>query len=407
MAIIDVDLSKAENFDDGVPLEAFQKLRAEEPVYWQDEEDGTGFWSVTRYQDLKYVSTHPQEFSSWRGGTNLFDMPEKDLEMVRTMMINMDPPQHGKFRRIVSRGFTPKMIDDLEPMIKELAHEIIDSVADKGQCEFVNDIACRLPMEVICELMGVPKELRKEVYNLSNRLIGFDDPEYQSSMEDASLAAAEMFVVAEQVGDMKRKCPVQDLSSKILMGEVDGENLSPFEYDCFFLMLAIAGNETTRTVTSNAMTLFMEYPDQKQKLLDDMSLLPRAIEECLRYRPALIHFRRTATCDIELGGKQIRDGDKVLIWYPSVNRDADIFDDPDRFDITRQENDHLAFGVGEHYCLGATLARLQLTVIFEEILTRIPDMELDGPIRRLRSNFIDGIKEMPVRFTPENNGGRA
>ncbi len=409
MSLAHIDLSDPDNFNDGVPHDWFRELRSEDPVYWHGptEFDETGFWCVTRYEDLKHVSSHPGEFSSWRAGTNMFTLDDESLEMTRTLMINMDPPQHGKFRRIVSRGFTPRSIEQLTPRVHELAAAIIDDVAGRGEAEFVTDIAARLPMEVICEVMGVPEELRSTVFNLSNRLIGFDDPEYQTSFEDAGLASAEMYAVAEEVGALKRRCPADDLSTKILHGEVDGENLSQQEYDSFFLLLALAGNETTRNLTSNAMLLFIEHPDQRRILVEDPGLMARGVEECLRYNPAVIHFRRTATENIKLGGKTFAEGDKVIVWYPSANRDEEVFDRGDRFDVTRDAGDHLTFGVGEHFCLGASLARLQLTAIFTQILGRIPDMELAGEVRRLRSNFIDGIKEMPVRFAPEANGGRS
>lgn len=404
----DIDLSNPDNFNDGIPHSRFRELRREDPVYWHPptEFDETGFWCITKYEDVKRISCDPENFSSWRGGSSMFTPEHDQLELTRMIMLNMDPPQHGKFRRIVSRGFTPRSIEQIAPRVRELARDIIDSVAQRGEAEFVTDIASKLPIEVICELMGVPPELRPSVFDLSNRLIGFDDPEYQSSLEDGSLAAAEIYAIAEEVGALKRKCPADDLTTKILHGEVDGENLSQQEYGSFFLLLALAGNETTRNLTSNAMLLLMEHPAERQTLVDEPGLIERGVEESLRYNPVVMHFRRTTTRDMELRGKTLKEGDKVVMWYPSANRDEDVFQDSDRFDVSREDNDHLALGVGEHFCLGASLARLQLNAIFEEILGRIPDMELTGDVRRLRSNFIDGIKEMPVRFTPSSNGRR-
>ena len=402
----DIDLADVDNFNDGVPHEWFTRLRREAPVYWQDEPDGAGFWNVTKYADLISVSRQPNLFSSWRGGTNVFELNQPELEGSRLLMLNMDPPQHAKYRRLVSRGFTPKRIEMLVTHVGELAKAIVDRVAEAGECDFVDAVASRLPMETICEMFGVPDSDRRHIYDLSNKLIGFDDPDFQDNRDEAPAAMAEMFAYAEQLAQDRRRCPHDDLATALLNAEVDGERLTPIEFDSFFMLLALAGNETTRTVTAQGMRLLIEHPDARRRVLDDMRLLPTAVEEILRYNPAVIHFRRTATADTEIRGQKIREGDKVLVWYPSANRDEEVFRDPHSFDVTRTPNEHLAFGIGEHFCLGANLARLQLNTIFHELLTRLPDMEFDGPVRRLRSNFIDGIKEMPVRFTPESRRAR-
>jgi cholest-4-en-3-one 26-monooxygenase len=399
----DIDLADVTAFDDGVPHEWFTRLRKEDPVHWQEEPDGRGFWSLTTHADVIYASRRPDIYSSWLGATNIFDLTVEELEQSRMLMLNMDPPQHGKFRRLVSRGFTPKRIASLEQHVADLAKAIVDDVAEAGRCDFVDQVAARLPMETICEMLGVPESDRRHIYDLSNKLIGFDDPDFQDNRADAPVAATEMYLYAESLATERRKCPMDDLTSVLLEGEVDGERLTTAEFDSFFLLLALAGNETTRTVTAQGMRLLIEHPDQRQHILDDMSLLPSAVEEILRYNPAVIHFRRTAAADVEVRGRRIRKGDKVLLWYPSANRDEEVFANGQRFDVTRNLNEHVAFGIGEHYCLGANLARLQLNTIFREVLTRLPDMEFDGPVRRLRSNFIDGIKEMPVRFTPESS----
>lgn len=398
----DLDLSNPDNFATGFPHDYFAELRRSDPVHWQDEADGPGYWNITKYADLKNISRSPGVFSSWRGGTNVWDLPDEDLEIVRLLMLNMDPPQHAKFRRLVSTGFTPKRIDMLRNHVTQLATAIVDRIAGLGECDFVDTVAAQLPMETICEMLGVPEADRRHVYDLSNKLIGFDDPEFQNSMDDAKEAAAEMYAYAEDIAAKRRRCPMHDLTTVLIEADVDGDGLSAEEFDSFFLLLAIAGNETTRTVTAQGMRLLLEHDDARRQVLDDPTLLPNVIEEILRYNPAVMHFRRTATADTEIRERTIREGDKVVLWYPSANRDEEVFEDPDRFDIHRSFNEHLAFGVGEHFCLGANLARLQLNAIFGEILRRLPDIELAGEVRYLRSNFIDGIKQMPVRFTPES-----
>jgi cholest-4-en-3-one 26-monooxygenase len=405
-SLSDIDLADVDNFNDGVPHAWFTRLRKEAPVFWQDEPDGPGFWNVTKYADLITVSRQPNLFSSWRGGTNVFELGQAELEGSRLLMLNMDPPQHAKYRRLVSKGFTPKRVEMLIAHIGELAKTIVDDVAERGECDFVDAVAARLPMETICEMIGVPDSDRRHVYDLSNMLIGFDDPEFQDNRDEAPQAMAEMFGYADKLAGERRKQPQDDLATALLHAEVDGERLTPTEFNSFFMLLALAGNETTRTVTAQGMRLLIENPAARQRIVDDPRLLPTAIEEILRYNPAVIHFRRTATADTEIRGQRIREGEKVLIWYPSANRDEEVFANPQTFDVSRNPNEHLAFGIGEHFCLGANLARLQLNTIFRELLSRLPDMEFASPPRRLRSNFIDGIKEMPVRFTPESRRPR-
>jgi len=405
-ALEEIDLCNPDYFNEGVPHHWFRALREQDPVHWQEEADGAGFWAITKYEDVKAISRQPRLFSSWQGCTNIFELNEEELAGSRLLMLNMDPPQHAKFRRLVSAGFTPKRIAAMEPHLRELARRTVDRIAERGECEFVADVASRIPMETICEMLGVPESDRQHIYDVSNKLIGFDDPEFQTSMDDGRVASTELFMYASQLGEEKKRCPHDDLATILINAEVDGEKLSEIEFQSFFLLLSIAGNETTRTVTAQGMRLLSAHPALKHRVVQDLSLLPRAIEEILRYNPAVIHFRRTLTEDVELRGKRIRKGQKVVLWYPSANRDEEIYAEPDRFDIDRWPNEHLAFGVGEHYCLGASLARLQLNTIFSELFRRLPDIEVDGPVRYLRSNFIDGIKEMHVRFTPESRQRR-
>ena len=397
----DINLNDLFVFDDGIPHDWFRWMRANDPLRWQSETEGAGYWCVSRYDDAVVVSRDNVLFSSSAGGTNIFEVGDEQLVVLRALMLNMDPPGHSKYRRLVNKGFTPARVANLRSGIVDMSREIVDSIAERGECEFVDDVASQLPMMSICDMLGVPAEDRRHVYDLSNTLIGFDDPEFQVSDEDRMNASVGMFEYAQKLGDERRANPGDDLVSVLVNGEVDGEKLDDLEFNSFFLLIALAGNETTRTVTSQAMRLLIEHPDQRALLVDDPSLLSGAVEEVLRYNPAVIHFRRTATADTQLGGQAIKKGDKVVIWYPSINRDESMFDDPDTFDIRRSPNEHLAFGVGEHFCLGANLARVQLNAILGELVSRLPDMEFAGPVRRLHSNFIDGIKEMRLSFTPQ------
>jgi cholest-4-en-3-one 26-monooxygenase len=399
----DIRLDDPDVFVQGPPHQAFARLRREAPVFWHPEPpgQGPGFWVLSKHADVRRASKAPGLFSSARGGTNIPTPPPEMLERTRALMLNMDPPQHRRFRNIVNKAFTPRMVRRLEPAVREMARRIVDLVAAKGECDFVEEVAALLPMEVICEMVGIPEADRKHIYDLSNTLIGFDDPELSASEEDRMRASAEMFLYAAKVGERARRRPADDLATALVEAEVDGEKLSELEFNSFFLLLCVAGNETTRTVTSNGMLTLIEHPEERRRLVEDPRLVPSAVEEILRFAPAVHYFRRTATADTELRGQRIREGDKVTLWYTSANRDEEVFSEPGRFDVRRHPNDHLAFGVGEHFCLGSNLARMELVVIFEELLRRLPDMELAAPVRRLRSNFVNGVKEMRVRFTPE------
>jgi cholest-4-en-3-one 26-monooxygenase len=399
MRIPDIDLNDLDVFEAGVPHDWFRRLRKAAPVYWHDEPDGPGYWVVTKYEDLRHVSTKPAIFSSARG-TNIFDLDPDGLRQIRSLLINMDPPQHVKHRRLVQKGFTPRQVRPLEPRIREICGKLIDQLVHRDECELVADLAAELPMQVICELVGVPFEDRHLLYDLSNRLIGFDDPDFAASAEDGKIAAAEMYAYAQKLAAERREKPADDLVTKLITAEVDGRKLTDHEFNSFFLLLVLAGNETTRTATTHGVHLLARYPEQRQRLLADPSLIPSAVEEILRFESPLIHFRRTATQDTKIRGVKISSGDKVTIWYPSANRDEEIFPDADTFDIGRKPNAHVAFGIGEHFCLGSNLARLELNVMFEELLRRLPEIQLAAEPKRVRSNFINAIKRMPVRFGP-------
>ena len=407
MKLADIDLSNPDNFVAAVPHDAFRLLRREAPVYWHPEANGSGFWAVTKYDDVVTVSKDPKTFSSEKRGVFVFDPLPEELERMQLMMLMQDPPRHTKLRSLVNRGFTPRMIGQLEGRVRQLTTDILDAVADKGECDFVADIAAELPLHVIADMMGVPASDRHMMFEWSNRLIGFDDPEYQASFDDGKVAAAEVYMYANQLALERRANPKDDLTSVLMNAEVDGQKLTELEFDLFFLLLMVAGNETTRNLISGGMRTLIEHPEQRARLVADPSLMPTAVDEMLRYVSAVMEFRRTATRTVELRGQRIREGDKIIIYYVSANRDEEVFPDPDKFDVGRTPNDHLAFGIGEHFCLGSNLARLEIRVIFEELMRRLPDMELAGPVERLRSSLINGIKRMPVRFTPERQKRRS
>ncbi len=395
----DPKLYDPDTFVPGVPFEAFARLRREAPVFRQVAPTGTPFWVLTKYADVVHVSQDSATFSSARG-TNIEDI-NGGTEL---MMLNMDPPRHTKLRNLVSKGFTPKMVRELEPHVREITNAIIDKVAKRGECDFVTDIAAELPLAVIAELIGVPDDEQHKIFHWGNQMVGMEDPEYGTSHETAMNAAMAMFAYAEQLASQRREHPRSDLVSVLIDAEVDGEQLTPLEFNVFFMLLSVAGNETTRNLTSHGMLALFDHPEQKERLLADPSLMPAAVEEMLRWGSVVMYFRRTATREVEISGQRIGPGEKLTMWYISANRDEEIFPDGDVFDVGRSPNNHVAFGGGgAHFCLGASLARLEIRILFEELLRRLPDIEQAGPAARLRSNFINGIKHLPVRFTPERS----
>jgi len=400
-----VDLTDSRNFVDGVPHEWFAHLRRTDPVHWHEETDGPGFWAVTRHQDCVAVNRDAERFSSYRAGTFLWETPEDQLEQQRLMMVTMDPPLHTRYRRLVNKGFTPRTVSQLGEQIHAVADDIIDRVCEAGTADFVIDVAAELPLVVLAELLGVPAEDRVKMFDWSNRMIGREDAEYQGAQsvaeENAALAAAELFGYAADLYEQKRANPGGDLMSVLSQVELDGERLSELELDLFFMLLAVAGNETTRNLMSGAMVAFSQFPDQWERLRADRSLLPSAVEEMLRFVTPVMNFRRQATEDVEIGGQKVAEGDKVVFFHVSANRDETVFDEPDRFDVGRSPNPHMAFGGGgPHFCLGANLARMEIVVMFEHLLDRLPDLHVAGDVERLQSNFINGVKHLPVEFSP-------
>jgi len=410
MELSDIDLTDSRNFVPAVPHEWFAHLRANAPVYWHEEPGGPGFWCVTKYDDCVNVNRDYENFSSAKRSALSNEIPDEALEGLRLMMLNMDPPLHTRYRRLVNKGFTPRMVAQLEQRIHQAADDIIDAVIDKGQADFVTDMSAELPLQVIADLLGVPQDDRHNMFDWSNRMIGQEDPEFQTDAageEYAQEAAMELYAYAAGLYAKKRADPTEDLMSVLATVEVDGDTLTEIELELFFLLLTVAGNETTRNLISGAMHAFFQHPDQWQRLVEDRSLLSSATEEMLRFVTPVMNFRRQTTRPVEIRGQQIEEDQKVVFFHISANRDEDVFPDPDTFDIGRTPNPHMAFGGGgPHFCLGANLARMEIRVMFQHLLDRIPDIRLDGDPQRLQSSFINGVKHLPVAFTPGAPVGR-
>jgi cytochrome P450 len=418
MTLLDnINLLNLDIFENGEAHAVLETLRHESPVYWNDgNDDVKGFWNVLKYEDVKFVSSHPELFSSAKGivGPGLRDPdhnPNANSQPGGVSIITMDPPRHVKMRRLVNRGFTPRAVNAMEPRIREIATHILNRLADRTECDFVLDIASQLPLAVICGLMGIPEPDWPLMFQLTNQTLGAADPEYQADVvgegERGTVAAQtrtalegrlKMTDFFRSLLEERRKAPGDDLVSVLLESEVDGERLDEVDILAFCFLLVLAGNETTRNAISGGLWALCEYPAERARLQADMSLLDSAIEEILRWTSPLHHMARRANTVIEIRGQKLRSGESVLMWYPSANRDEDVFVDPYRFDITRSPNDHLAFGYHEHFCLGAGFARKEIRVMFEELFARYPRIELNGKPERLRSNFINGIKRMPVRL---------
>jgi cytochrome P450 len=418
MTLIDqVNFLDLEMFERGEAHEAFRVLRHEAPVHWNPGTDELkGFWSVLKYSDIMFVSSHPLLFSSAKGinGPGLRD-PDNNPNAISqpggVSIITMDPPRHVKIRRLVNKGFTPRAVNAMEPQIRHIARLLVDRLADRTECDFVLEVASQLPLAVICGLMGIPEADWPLMFQLTNQTLGAADPEYQAEVMpedqrgtvtastrtglDGRLKMTAYF--ADLLKDRRASGPGDDLVSILLESEVDGERLDEVDILAFCFLLVLAGNETTRNAISGGLLALCEHPAERARLLADMpGLIDTAVDEILRWTSPLHHMSRRATDDVEIRGQLVQKGDAVLMWYPSANRDEDVFADPYRFDVSRRPNDHLAFGYHEHFCLGAGFARKEIRVMFEELFACYPRIDLAGPPARLRSNFINGIKRLPV-----------
>ena len=395
----DINLISPETFAaTGHPWEQYAWLRKNAPVYWHDEPNGPGFWAITKYEDVRTISRLPKVFSSYETSVMLPDPDPMGLYAQRLMMLNMDPPQHDRFKLLVSRGFTPKNAPLLRPKIEELARDIVDAVLSKGECDFVTEIAGRLPSGLIAELMGMPRVDGERLYDLTEIMHTNDDaiapPEIKMN------AVGEMLGYAQTVADLKRQNPGDDLATILVNAEIDGDHLTDEEFQWFFLLLVNAGGDTTRNLLAAGLQLLFDHPDQRTKLMGDLDgLLGSAVEEMLRYCSPVTHFKRTAMQDTIVGGQSIKAGERVVMFYGSANRDEDIFENADTFDVARHPNPHVAFGAGgPHLCLGMHVARVELAVMFRELLTRMPHIEAGGPIERMHSSFIAGVHRMPIKY---------
>ncbi len=408
----DIDLSSPEFWlaDRAWREGAFRTLRDEKPFAFFEErviEDapfppGPGYYAVTRHDDIWQISRNPQLFCSGKG-SNIGDLPVEMNEFFGSM-INMDDPKHFRLRNIVSRGFTPKEVSRIEDQVRDRAAKLVTDLIDRfpnGECDFVEEVAAALPLAIICDMMGIPEEDHKKIFHWTNVILGVGDPEFVGSYEDLMTVALEMFMYAQALGESRVGNPQDDVTSAMMNAVVDGERLTPQEFGSFFILLVVAGNETTRNAISHGMKLLTDFPDQRKIWFDDFDTHTRsAVEEIVRYATPVIHFRRTVTEDTVLSGQPLKAGEKVVMFYASGNRDERVFDNPHAFDVTRPVAPaQVGFGAGgPHFCLGANLARREIQVMFDEIRRRLPNMRITGEPAYLQSSFINGIKRMPCAW---------
>ena len=398
------DFTDPDLYADRLPMDEFAELRRTAPVWWNRKPRGVGgfddegYWVVTRHADVVAVSRDNDNYSTWENTAIIRHQDgasREQIELQRFVMLNIDPPQHTKLRGIVSRGFTPRAINNLRSALSARAERIVADAIASGSGDFVTDVAAELPLQAIAELVGVPQDDRRKVFDWSNDMVGYDDPEY---VGDPAAAAAELVGYAMVMAEDRRQCPRDDIVTKLVNAQVDGGELSSDEFGFFVILLAVAGNETTRNAISHGMHAFLENPDQWELFKAERP--DTAADEIVRWATPVTVFQRTALTDTTLGGQQIAAGQRVGLFYRSANFDEEVFDHPERFDIRRSPNPHLGFGgSGAHFCLGASLARLEIDLIFNAIADHMPGIRLAGEPRRLRSGWLNGMKRLPVQYT--------
>ncbi|AEY87065.1 cytochrome [Streptomyces corchorusii] len=414
LPLADVDLANLDHFTDGVtPWRMFHTLRHEAPVHWQPEEaPNSGFWSLTRHADIARVDRDAETFTSTRF-VNLEEVDDDQIKK-RASILELDGVRHRALRSLLQRQFGASVINSYADFLRGLTATTLDAALAKGTFDFVKEVSADFPINVLARLLDVPPEDNQQLIDWGNRIIGNTDPDYADVLlhsEESekyrdlpfrSPASLEVFAYGRELARQRRGGTGTDLISK-LVNETprDGVPLSPQDFDNYFLLLVVAGNETTRHTITHSMLALIQHPEQLARLQEDPSLIPTAVEEFLRWASPVYHFRRTATRDVELGGKHIKEGDKVVMWFASGNRDEEVFGNPYDFDVTRRNNDHITFGKGSpHLCLGNLLARTEIRIMFEELIPRLADIKLAGDVPRVRSNFVNGIKKLPVEVTP-------
>ena len=391
-----VDLADPHTYESGMPYEAFRELRRRAPVAWHPYKDGPGFLALTGYDEVQAVSRDSATWSSQAKGVS-YEISPEDESSLGLIMLQMDPPKHTEFRKLINKGFTPRQVARLNDHIGDMARQIVDDVIERGECDFVDDVAGALPSYVIAEMLGIPLEDGRRLYELSEIL----NSGYVVGDSAIEQAVIQMYQYSAELAARKRADPGDDIATSLLQAEVNGRSLTDLEFNLFFMLLMNAGGDTTRNLVASGVLALIKHPAERQRLDADPSLMPTAIEEMLRYTSPVTVFLRTATKDTELRGIPVKAGERAAIFYPSANRDETRFADPDRFDVSRAPNPHLAFGGGgTHFCLGANLARVEASAIIPEVLSRMNGLELAGPVERVRSYLINGIHSMPVRFTP-------
>jgi cytochrome P450/nitrite reductase/ring-hydroxylating ferredoxin subunit len=413
LALDDVDLTDLDVWERGVPYDWLALLRRDAPLHWQPEAEGPGFWVLSRYEDVVRVAKEWETFSSELGGTSLQDLTPEELA-ARRSMIDTDPPPHTRMRALVNKGFTPRVVNAYEERIRGLARDIIERAVERGEFDWVESVAAELPMWVFSEIMGLPVEDRRLIIELGDKILGNTDPEVvgeeyvaERALRDPELRklpfsspfSLDLIEYGRALGEARRHDPRDDITTKLVEAELDGSRLTEQEFGTMFILLTTAGNETTRHTISLGLVDLLTHPDELARLLDDPALASTAADELLRRAHPVHHFRRTATQDVVLHGRRIRRGDKVTIWYASANYDDRKFPDPYRLDVGRTPNKHVTFGLGgPHFCLGSHLAKLEVRVWLEEMIPHLSRLELAGEPVRLRSNFFNGIKRLPVRI---------